>query len=230
MTGGGAGGGPEAAARALRYALLDDAVAARGLAAVLLGHTLDDQAETVLLGLVRGSGGRALAGMPTVRGPYRRPLLGLDRATVRAGCAEAGLTPHDDPHNADPAYTRVRVRRDVLPLLEQALGPGVAQALARTAEQLRADADVLDALTPDLPDAPDCTELAALPAALRARALKRWAQQRCDGALTSAHVDALRALVEQWHGQGSVALPGGARIARCEGRLELVGAGERTTA
>jgi tRNA(Ile)-lysidine synthase len=212
-------GGPEAAARALRYRLLDGAVAARGLAAVLLGHTLDDQAETVLLGLARGSGARALAGMAPTRGAYRRPLLGLDRATVRAACVEAGLTPHDDPHNADAAYARARVRSDVLPLLEQALGPGVAAALARTADQLRQDADALDALTPSLPAEPACAELAHLPAALRSRALKGWAEQRCGGAVTSTHVEALRALVEQWRGQGAVALPGGVRVVRVDGRL-----------
>jgi tRNA(Ile)-lysidine synthase len=214
-------GGPEAAARALRYALLDDAVARRGLAAVLLGHTGDDQAETVLLGLVRGSGARALAGMPAARGAYRRPLLGLGRSTVRVACGEAGLVPHDDPHNDDDAYARVRARR-LLPVLEEALGPGTTAALARSAAQLREDADALDALTPALPDEPACEQLAALPAALRARALKGWAEQRCGAAVTAAHVDALRALVEHWHGQGAVALPRGTRIARRTHRLVRV--------
>jgi tRNA(Ile)-lysidine synthase len=212
-------GGPEAAARAVRYAVLDEAAERRGLAAVLLGHTLDDQAETVLLGLARGSGARALAGMPAVRAIYRRPLLALDRATVRAACADAGLAAHDDRHNRDSSYARSRVRHAALPALEQALGPGVAAALARTADQLREDADALDALTPDLADEPCCDELAALPAALRARALKRWAGRHADGALTAAHVAALRALVEDWHGQGDVALPGGTRVARRGGRL-----------
>jgi tRNA(Ile)-lysidine synthase len=216
-------GGPEAAARALRYALLDDAVAARGLDAVLLGHTRDDQAETVLLGLARGSGARSLAGMAMTRGPYRRPLLGVDRATVRAACVESGLMPHGDPHNDDGEFSRVRVRRDVLPLLEQALGPGVADALARTAGQLREDADALDALTPALRDEPDCGELAALSTALRARALKRWAEQRCGTTVTAAHVEALRAMVEHWHGQGAVSLPGGTRVRRSAGRLLLDG-------
>jgi tRNA(Ile)-lysidine synthase len=206
-------GGPEGEARAIRYRLLDAAVAELGLAAVLLGHTLDDQAETVLLGLGRGAGARALAGMAD-RPPYLRPLLGLDRATTRAACAEAGLTPWDDPHNDDPSYARVRVRRTVLPVLEAELGPGVAAALARTARQLREDADALDALTP-LTD--DVAELAALPAALRTRALKRWAEQQCGAAVTSAHVDALRALVEDWRGQGPVGLPGGVQAWR-EGR------------
>lgn len=212
----GVGGGPEAAARTARYAALDHAVTDLGLRAVLLGHTLDDQAETVLLGLARGAGARALAGMAATRPPYVRPLLTVDRATTRAACAEACLTPWEDPHNADHAYTRVRVRERVLPVLETELGPGVAAALSRTAAQLREDADALDALTPLTADV---AELAALPAALRARALKRWAEQECGAAVTTAHVDALRALVEDWRGQGPVALPGGHRAARRDGRL-----------
>ncbi len=209
-------GGPEAVARTARYAALDRAADERGLTAVLLGHTLDDQAETVLLGLVRGSGARALAGMAPVRGRYRRPLLGTTRATTRAACAEAGLLPWDDPHNEALAYARVRVRAAVLPVLEKQLGPGVAAALARTAEQLRADADALDALTPDTDDV---AELLALPAALRGRALKRWAERACGRAVTAVHVDALRALVEDWRGQGPVALPGGVRARRDGARL-----------
>ena len=220
LDGGSAGqpgdGGPEAAARTARYAALDRAADELGLGAVLLGHTLDDQAETVLLGLVRGSGSRALAGMAPVRGRYRRPLLEVSRATTRAACAEAGLAPWDDPHNGSPAYARVRVRAAVLPVLEEQLGPGVAAALARTSRLLREDADALDALTPDTDDV---AALLALPAALRGRALKRWAERACGRAVTAAHVDALRALVEDWHGQGPVALPGGVRARRDGARL-----------
>jgi tRNA(Ile)-lysidine synthase len=210
------GGGPEGRARGLRYAALQQASDRLGLAAVLLGHTLDDQAETVLLGLARGSGARALAGMPAVRGRYRRPLLGLRRATTAQVCAEAGLTPWQDPHNADPAFARVRVRETALPALEAALGPGVAEALARSAAQLREDADALDALAP-LTD--DVGQLAALPPALRSRALHRLATDRAGRGVTAAHVAALRALVDDWHGQGPVALPGGVKITRVGGRL-----------
>ncbi|MCW2725276.1 MAG: tRNA(Ile)-lysidine synthetase [Frankiales bacterium] len=216
-------GGPEARARAARYACLEEAARRLGATAVLLGHSLDDQAETVLLGLARGAGARALAGMASVREPFRRPLLDLSRATTRSACAEAGLQPWEDPHNADPAYARVRVRSSVLPVLERELGPGVAGALARSARHLREDADALDALTPPLPDEPDCAHLAALPAALRARALKRWAERATGRAVTAAHVDALRALVEQWAGQGPVDLPGGLRVRRTAGVLTLRG-------
>jgi tRNA(Ile)-lysidine synthase len=211
--------GPEAAARALRYELLETAAGQHAVRVVLLGHTLDDQAETVLLGLARGSGGRALAGMAAARGIFRRPLLGIDRATTRAACAEAALVPWDDPHNDEPSYARVRVRSRVLPVLEEELGPGVAAALARTARLLREDADALDALTPELPDEPGCADLGELPGALRSRALKRWAERLSGSAVTAVHVDALRALVEDWSGQGPVDLPGGVRIRRTDGRL-----------
>ena len=117
-----------------------------GAAAVLLGHTRDDQAETVLLGLARGSGARALAGMPARRGRFRRPLLALGRATLRDACPAQGLDPWDDPHNCDPSYARVRVRPHALPALEETLGPGIAEALARSAAQLSADCDALDAI------------------------------------------------------------------------------------
>ncbi len=225
-----AAGGPEAAARRLRYAALDAAAGELGLAAVLLGHTLDDQAETVLLGLARGSGARALAGMAPVRGRYRRPLLGLDRATVRRACAEAGLEPWEDPHNSDPAYARVRTRAAVLPMLERELGPGLAGNLARTARQLREDSDALDALAREAAEraGTDCAALAALPAAVRTRVLKGWAERACDTPVTSAHVDALRALVDDWHGQGAVGLPGGVLAHRRDGQLAVRRAGRVT--
>lgn len=206
------GGGPEAVARDLRYALLEQHA---GVAVVLLGHTRDDQAESVLLGLARGSGTRALAAMAAERGRYRRPLLDVSRATTRQACAEAGLTPWDDPHNADPAYARVRVRQ-ALEVLEDALGPGLSASLARTARLARQDADALDALA-DPTD--DVRRLEQLPSALLSRSLKRWAEQQTGRAMTSVHVDALTALVVNWRGQGPVALPGGGAVRREGGRL-----------
>jgi tRNA(Ile)-lysidine synthase len=140
-------GGIEAAARRARQAAL---CAARPHpdSPILLGHTLDDQAETVLLGLGRGSGARSLAGMRRWDPPFLRPLLTVRRATTRAACT--GFAVWDDPHNADPRFTRVRLRHEVLPLLEDVLSGGVAEALARTADQLREDADALDALAAHL--------------------------------------------------------------------------------
>jgi tRNA(Ile)-lysidine synthase len=145
----GTDGGPEGAARAARYEALADAATGLG-ARVALGHTLDDQAETVLLGLGRGSGPRSVAGMVPERTadgvPWWRPLLGVRRATARQACADQGLPVWDDPWNADPAYTRARLRGEVLPLMEDVLGGGVAPALARTADLLREDLDALDSL------------------------------------------------------------------------------------
>ena len=227
-----AGDGPEAAARDARYRALTEAAVAESASAVLLGHTRDDQAETVLLGLARGSGARSLAGMPAQRGRFRRPLLGLPRAVLRAACAAQGLVPHDDPHNADPAFTRSRVRGELMPVVEDVLGPGVAAGLARTADLLRADAEALDELAQQAAGpltaadgSLDCAGLARLPVAVRGRVLHAAALRAgCPpGALAAVHVAALDSLVTAWHGQGPAALPGSvAGVRRC-GRLHLVG-------
>ena len=223
--------GPEAAAREARYGALDVAAKEYGAAAVLLGHTLDDQAETVLLGLARGSGGRSLAGMPARRGAYRRPLLTVRRAATGAACAELGLPAWQDPHNRDFRFARARVRHQALPALEAALGPGVAEALARTASQLRADAECLDDLAfaesgqlrsyASEPAGLDVGWLAALPAAIRTRVLRDAAiMAGCPhGALTAGHVGRIDALVTAWHGQRWVDLPGGVRARRRAGKL-----------
>src|ERR1700733_9004881 len=139
----GADGGPEGAARIARYRALQ---AARRDRPVLLAHTLDDQAETVLLGLGRGSGARSIAGMRPYDPPWCRPLLGVRRTTTHAACRELGLTAWQDPHNSDRRFTRSRLRLEVLPLLEDVLGGGVAEALARTATALREDTEFIDAL------------------------------------------------------------------------------------
>jgi hypoxanthine phosphoribosyltransferase len=223
--------GPEAAARQARYGALDLAAREHGAEAVLLGHTLDDQAETVLLGLARGSGGRSLAGMPARRGAYRRPLLAVRRATTAAACAELGLEPWQDPHNRDFRFARARVRHQALPALEAALGPGVAEALARTAGQLRADADCLDDLafaesgrlrgSGSDPPGLDVGWLRALPAAIRARVLRDAAVMAgCPGgALGAGHVAGIDALVTGWHGQRGVDLPGGVQARRRDGKV-----------
>jgi tRNA(Ile)-lysidine synthase len=246
---GGAGyPGPEAAARAARYRALDRAAAATGAAAILLGHTRDDQAETVLLGLARGSGARSLAGMPERNGRYLRPLLGISRAETRAACAAQNLEPWDDPQNADPGYARARVRHRLLPVLERELGPGVTEALARSADLLRADADFLDYLAQSASEriaggggdiaggggegsprgstasaGPGLAieELAALPAPIRSRVLRNAAiAAGCPpGALNAGHVAALDALVTGWHGQRGADLPGGIRGQRRYGKL-----------
>jgi tRNA(Ile)-lysidine synthase len=215
-----AGSGPEASARTARYAALEAAAAAEEM--ILLGHTLDDQAETVLLGLARGSGTRSLAGMATARGRFVRPLLGLRREITKACCVELGLQPWTDPHNSDSRFTRVRVRQQVLPMLEAELGPGVAQALARTAALARADADFLDSLAAERlaaldPSALDCQVLAELPQALLGRLLRDWLRQQGAGDISAAQVAAVASLVTDWRGQRWVEVPGlrVSRIQRC---------------
>ncbi len=222
--------GPEAAARDARYAALNQAAEQTGAAVILLGHTLDDQAETVLLGLGRGSGARSLAGMAASSGRYVRPLLSVRRAHTEAACAVLGLEPWADPHNEDPRFTRVAVRRQLMPVLEQVLGPGAAEALARTAALLRADADALDDLaaaeTIRLSDLP-VADLADLPAAIRQRVLRRAALAAgCPaGALSQRHIQRLDELVTCWRGQRWADLPGGIRCLRRYGRLLFTTAG-----
>ena len=224
----GAAGGPEAAARTARYAALDSA---RDGAPVLLGHTLDDQAETVLLGLGRGSGARSVAGMTVCDPPWFRPLLAVRRSTTVAACAELGLTPWDDPHNTDPRYTRVRLRREVLPLLEDVLGGGVAEALARTAVALREDTDLLDGMAADhLAGALGETGLRVdavreLPDALRRRVLRGWLLAEGAVGLIDTQIRAVDTLVTGWRGQGGVAV--GCRMPRTRMFAERHGAALR---
>ena len=203
------GGGPEAAARRARYTALEEA---RGGDPVLLGHTLDDQAETVLLGLGRGSGSRSIAGMRPCDPPWYRPLLAQRRAVTIEACAELDLTTWDDPHNSDPRFTRVRLRREVLPLLEQVLGGGVAEALARTAAALREDNDALDSLAAGYVAGAvagnrlDVEAVRDLPDALRLRVIRGWLLGGGASALSDVQIRAVDALVTAWRGQGGVAI------------------------
>jgi tRNA(Ile)-lysidine synthase len=219
----GATGGPEAAARTARYAALD-AVADALDRDLLLGHTLDDQAETVLLGLGRGSGPRSIAGMRERSGRHLRPFLGLRRATTEAACRALGLDYWDDPHNDDPSLQRVRLRREVLPLLEDVLQGGVAEALARTASQLQDDDQALAELaltTPALNGDGDLDVdlLEAMPKAVRTRVLRQWALAGGAGEVTAEHVERMDALITDWHGQRRIALPGGVGVQRRSDRL-----------
>jgi tRNA(Ile)-lysidine synthase len=221
------GGGLEAAAREARYAALAAVARETGAVLVLLGHTRDDQAEQVLLGLTRGSGARSLAGMPRARGLFRRPLLGVPREQTRASCAAEGLDWWDDPMNDDPAHTRVRARRALVDL-ERDLGPGVAAALARTADQLREDADHLDALADEavatLGAGPWPTQdLAALPRPVRTRVWRRLvlAAGAPGGQVSTRHTEACDALLTDWHGQGPVSLPGPLVASRSGGRVSI---------
>ncbi|OAT68312.1 tRNA(Ile)-lysidine synthetase [Mycobacteroides immunogenum] len=199
-------GGLEAAARSARYAALRQA---RGRKPVLLAHTLDDQAETVLLGLGRGSGARSIAGMRPWDDPWGRPLLDRRRAETRSSCAELGLTPWEDPHNVDSRFVRVRLRHEVLPLLEQVLGGGVAEALARTAVSVREDGDALDAQAATVfTDARSLaiSDLRGLAPAIRRRVIRLWLLAGGAQDLNDNQIRGVDALVTRWRGQGGVAV------------------------
>ncbi|MBM9466315.1 tRNA lysidine(34) synthetase TilS [Nakamurella leprariae] len=227
-------GGPEAAARRARSAALGAVAdelrtAGGGSVAVLLAHTLDDQAETVLLGLARGSGPRSLAGMRSWRAPWGRPLLGVRRADTERRCAAAGLDPWRDPHNQDRRYARVRVRHDLLPRLDEALGGGIAGALARTAELAAQDNDALDQWADELlrraaPDAGrlDPAVLDGVPVAVRTRVLRRWSA-RSTTPLTFDHVSRLDALLTGRRVGAAVRLPGGVDVVRTGDGLVIQG-------
>ncbi|XVV12422.1 tRNA lysidine(34) synthetase TilS [Actinoplanes sp. CA-131856] len=216
-------GGPEAAARTARYEALTAAARRHGAVGVLLGHTRDDQAETVLLALARGAGPRGLSGMPAVKGIFLRPLLDVARADTRKACAVLGLVPWEDPHNSDPSFARSRVRGSALPALVEALGPAVVANLARSAGQIGQDNEALDAIAADFSDV-SVEALSGLMPAIRKRVLHSWALRlgAPGGALSHRHVEALDALVTAWRGQGPVHLPGGIQVARDRGALVRV--------
>jgi len=224
----GAEGGPEAAARAARYEALAATATELGATAVFLGHTLNDQAETVLLGLARGSGASSLHGMAGESGLYRRPLLGISRETIEQFCLDSGLEPWHDPQNDDYRFARVRVRRTILPMLEQGLGPGVVEALARTADQLREDDEALDHFAEEIAEdlaviveagiALPVKALAANPAALRQRLIRLAVASEFHVSLSRERTLEVARLVTDWHGQGPIDLPG-VRVERRDGLI-----------
>jgi tRNA(Ile)-lysidine synthase len=205
----GSEGGPEAAARNARYIALADARRDRP---VLLAHTLDDQAETVLLGLGRGSGARSIAGMRPYDPPWYRPLLGVRREVTHAVCAELGLNVWHDPHNTDRRFTRSRLRLEVLPLMEEVLGGGVAEALARTATALREDTELIDSLIAQAmsvaatPNGLDTEALTALPDPVRRGVIRSWLRAGGAIGLTDKQIRGVDTLVTAWRGQGGVAV------------------------
>ena len=220
--------GMEASARRARYAALNEIAESTSAVAIFLGHTKDDQAETVLLGLARGSGTRSLSGMAERIDKYRRPLLSIMRSQTEAACKEVGIKYWNDPHNQSMEYARVRVREKVLPLMEAEIGPGIADALTRSAKILRDDADALDQWAEEVLDEMDPIEmdietLASLPRAIRSRVIRKaiYLAGAPSGSLSAEHLEPVEALVTAWKGQGAVSLPGGVTVARISGRLSL---------
>lgn len=223
----GTDGGPEAAAREARYLGLMDVSNELGASVILTGHTRNDQAESVLLGLTRGSGPGSVRGMPAFDGIVGRPLLDVTRDTTVAACGAEGIEPWDDPHNDDPSFTRVRIRNTVLPTLETELGPGIVDALARTAELLRDDDDALDllaagmartVLSTDGDVALDVAGTASKPRALRTRLIRLAAAEAFLSSLSYVQTDTIDALLTDWHGQKPIDVTGGS-VVRQDGRL-----------
>ncbi len=221
--------GLEAGARDARYQALSACATQEKATKVFLGHTRDDQAETVLLGLARGSGTRSLSGMSVENGIYLRPLLQITREETVAACSELRIEPWNDPHNGNTDFSRVRVRNEVLPVMEEKLGPGISAALARSAGILRDDADALDEIAQseisvsDLANL-DCEHLSTLSRAIRSRVLRAalYAAGAPSGSITADHLAGVEALVTSWHGQGALSLPGGVKVERISGRLSLL--------
>ena len=221
--------GLEASARKARYAALDLVGETLNAVAIFLGHTRDDQAESVLLGLARGSGTRSLSGMAPHQGKYIRPLLSITREQTEKLCNEVSLDAWQDPHNKDAEFARVRVRTVAIPTLEKTIGPGISEALARSAELLRHDADALDAWAEreiehlDLADL-ECEHLAHLPRAIRSRIIRMaiYAAGAPSGSISAEHVASVEALIMGWSGQGPSHLPGGVKVERFSGRLSLL--------
>ena len=215
--------GIESGARDARYAAIDESMEETKAVKVFLGHTQNDQAESVLLGLARGSGARSLSAMAFENGKYLRPLLSITRGETESACKEWGLDFWSDPHNLNTEFTRVKVRREVIPYLEEHLDPGISKALIRTAALLRDDADALDLWAEAEASDLECERLAKLPRAIRSRIIRKaaFAAGATPGKLTFEQVGAIDALICAWKGQGAVSLAGGVKVERISGRLSL---------
>ena len=220
--------GLEASARRARYQIFNQFIDTYRPKYFLLAHTLNDQAETVLLGLARGSGARSLSGMAVENNIYVRPLLKISRQTTVAACHEGGIEIWSDPHNDDLRFARVRTRKNVLPNLEENLGPGITEALVRSADLLRDDADALDSFALEYFAQTDSlnlsvNELERLPRAIRTRVLRLAIYQAGApaGSLSAEHINGAEALISDWHGQKELSLPGDVKLLRNSGRITL---------
>ena len=183
----------------------------------LTGHTLDDQAETILLNLLRGSSLDGLAGIKP--GPTK-PLLQIRRTETRALCAALDLTPVEDPTNVDPAFRRARIRREALPLLDAIAQRDVAGLLSRQAELIRDDTSLLEVISRErIPDPTDARVLAAAPPALARRAIRRWLQGPTGHPLDAASVE--RVLAVARCEAEACELPGNRRVQRSGMRLDV---------
>lgn len=213
------GEGMEASARLARYNAINEAVVEYGASAVLMGHSLNDQAEQVFLGLLRGSGVRSLSGIASHRDNIIRPFLSLSREETQQICVDNDVEYWVDPHNSSLDYNRVRVRKNILPVLEENFGSGVLKNLAKTCQISREDADVLDYVTDNFYGenivvesgvasvSVDC--LTRVPIGLRKRVFRKIIVEVLGGYGSHANVNEVDVLVESWSGQKYVSVENG---------------------
>ncbi len=207
----------EARARAARYGALESARMDHGATVVLVGHTADDQAETVLLNILRGAATAGVSGMPVRRDTVVRPLLEFRRADTDNLCQVLGLPVLHDPMNDDETFRRVAVRRHVLPLLERVAGRDLVPLLVRQAAILRDESDYLDELARAAwpgPDGPSARTLAAMPPVLARRAVRLWI-----GSPPPSSAEVTRVLQVAAGDRRGTELSGGRRVRRSEGQL-----------
>ena len=224
--------GLEAAARIARYQAFENVLSETKAKAILLAHTQDDQAETVLMRLTRGSGAKSLSGMTEVSGKYLRPFLHLRKKLVHDSLDLIGLKAWQDPANTDKQYLRVKVRQDLMPRLVEVLGESTISSLDKTAHLLRLDNQALEELAQQFVDSQadvkvnglNIKELEKLPEAIRTRVLRICgvASGVQPGPFSFEHIEAIDALVKNWHGQGNVDLPGFIQATRVDGSLRLI--------
>ena len=224
--------GLEAAARIARYEAFENVLHETNTKVILLAHTQDDQAETVLMRLTRGSGAKSLSGMSAISGKYLRPFLHLRKKIVHDSLDLIGMKAWQDPANFDNQYLRVKVRQELMPKLIEVLGEGAISSLDKTSQLLRLDNQALDELAQQFVDAQDdvkknglrVKELENLPEAIRTRVLKICAVASGvhPGPFSFEHIEAIDALVKNWHGQGNVDLPGFIQATRVDGSLRFI--------
>ncbi len=224
--------GLEAAARIARYEAFENVLHETNAQAILLAHTQDDQAETVLMRLTRGSGAKSLSGMAQVSGKYLRPFLHLRKKLVHDSLDLIGLKAWQDPANTDHQFLRVKVRHELMPKIVEVLGESAISSLDKTSQLLRLDNQALEDLAQQFlgsqkdvkTNGLEISELEKLPEAIRTRVLRIFAIASGvhPGPFSFEHIEAIDALVKNWHGQGNVDLPGFIQATRVDGSLRFV--------
>ena len=224
--------GLEAAARIARYEAFENVLQETNAQVILLAHTQDDQAETVLMRLTRGSGAKSLSGMAQVSGKYLRPFLHLRKKLVHDSLDLIGLKAWQDPANTDHQFLRVKVRHELMPKIIEVLGESAISSLDKTSQLLRLDNQALEDLAQQFFESQkdvktnglEISELEKLPEAIRTRVLRIFAIASGvhPGPFSFEHIEAIDALVKNWHGQGNVDLPGFIQATRVDHSIRFI--------